>query len=125
TIRLTNDDYELIKASVPGVEYITARFYLFGERTVRYGKKYASFNIRGCHPEHMYLEKTSIVEGRFINNIDVEESRKVLAIGTEVAKMLFPPGENPIGKWVDITGIPYKVVGIFEDQGDEGEARSI
>src|SRR5690606_11762269 len=50
---------------------------------------------------------------------------KVLAIGTEVAKMLFPPGENPIGKWVDITGIPYKVVGIFEDQGDEGEARSI
>lgn len=124
-IRLTNDDYDLIKASVPGVEFITARFYLFGEKTVRYGKKYASFNIRGCHPEHMYLEKTSISEGRFIDNMDVEESRKVLTIGTEVAKMLFPPDVNPIGEWVDVTGIPYKVVGIFEDEGSEGEARSI
>lgn len=125
SIRLTNDDYELIKASVPGVEFITARFYLYGEKTVRYGKKYASFNIRGCHPEHMYLEKTSIVDGRFIDNMDVKESRKVLTIGTEVAKMLFPPGENPMGQWVDVAGIPYKVVGIFADEGSDGEARSI
>jgi putative ABC transport system permease protein len=73
----------------------------------------------------MYLEKTTMTEGRFLNNMDVKESRKVLIIGTEVAKMLFPPGQNPIGEWVDVSGIPYKVVGIFEDEGDEGEARSI
>ncbi len=125
SIQLTNDDFELIKANIPGVEYMTARYYLYGEKTVRYGKKYASFNIRGCHPEHMYLEKTTMVQGRFLNNMDVEENRKVLAVGTEVTRMLFPPDEDPIGKWVDVMNIPYKIVGVFEDEGNEGEARSI
>ena len=123
-IELTNEDYETIRQTVPGVEHITAQFYVSGEKTVRRGDKYGSFNVRACHPDHMYLEKTAMVSGRYLNTLDMEEKRKVVAIGADVATTLFGNGD-PLGQWIDVGGIPYKVVGTFKDEGQEGEAKVI
>ena len=124
SIELTNEDYETIRQTVPGVERITAQFYVSGEKTVRRGDKYGSFNVRACHPDHMYLEKTAMVSGRYLNTLDMAEKRKVVAIGTDVATTLFANNE-PLGKWIDVGGTPYKVVGTFKDEGREGEAKTI
>ena len=78
----------------------------------------------GCHPDHMYLENQTPVKGRFINEMDFKNKRKVAAIGTKVVESLFGD-EDPIGKEIDVKGIIYKVVGVFEDGGDEGEVRRI
>jgi putative ABC transport system permease protein len=123
-VKLMNDDYDVIQRTVPGVEHISARFYLYGEFIVSYGAKHSAFDIRGTHPGHQYLEKTIITEGRFLNDADLSERRKVCVIGTKVVDFLFGKA-NPIGEYLKIRGLSYKVVGVFEDVGGEAELKKI
>ena len=123
-VKLMNDDYDAIQRSVPGVEHISARFYLFGEFIVSYGAKHSAFDIRGTHPGHQYLEKTIITEGRFLNDADLNERRKVCVLGTKVVEFLFGK-QDPIGEYLKIRGLSYKVVGVFEDVGGEAELKKI
>lgn len=122
-IRFTNDDYERIRQLVDGVEHITGRYNMRGN-LVSYGNKKSSFDVRSCHPGHQYLEKTQVIRGRFINDLDIAQRRKVAAIGVPIAEFLFGE-EDPMGEWFRIAGVPYQVVGIFEDEGGEGEMRKI
>lgn len=123
-IQFTNEDYQNTKDGVEGIDHITARFRLWGDSMVSYKKEHASFDIRSCHPDHLYLERTQIVDGRFINELDLKERRKVAVIGSKVVEQLFHD-EDPIGKQIAIGRISYKVVGVYEDEGGEGEVRKI
>jgi putative ABC transport system permease protein len=122
-IRFTNDDHDRI-AQLPGVEHITSRFMLWGDFTIRYEDRHGSFQVRSCHPAHQHLEKTIITRGRFLDENDIVERRKVTALGEDVAKHLFR-GADPIGEWVDIKGIAYRVVGVFRDEGGLNELRKV
>lgn len=124
SIQFTNRDHDEIALAVDGVEHITSRFYISGERTVTRGSEYGSFDIRSVHPAHRYLEKTIITRGRFLNRLDLDGKRKVAAIGVLVAEELFGD-DDPIGEYLEINGIPFKVVGLFEDAGGEGEESKI
>ncbi|MEM9490162.1 MAG: ABC transporter permease [Myxococcota bacterium] len=124
-VRLGNDDYQAIRDGVDGVEYITGRFYLRGiDLIVSYGNKTSSFDVRATHPDHKYLEKTIITRGRFINDLDLKQRRKVAVIGVLVAEFLFGEDEA-LGRWIQVAGLSYKVVGVFDDAGGEGETRQI
>jgi putative ABC transport system permease protein len=122
-IRFTNADHERL-SRLPGVEHITSRYYLWGGFTIRYKDRHGSFDVRSCHPDHRFLEKTIITRGRFLNDLDLERRSKVTVIGDEVAKHLFR-GEDPIGAWIDIKGILYRVVGVFQDEGGLNELRKV
>jgi putative ABC transport system permease protein len=127
-VRLTDADYELLRDQVPGIEHIAGRFRLRGEFTIRRGEFTAAYDIRSVHPDHQHIEKTIIRSGRFLNDLDLSERRKVAVIGTRVAEFLFPdraPIEGPIGEQITISGIPYKVIGVFEDVGGENELRKV
>jgi putative ABC transport system permease protein len=124
-VQFTNDDHDAVHEAVRAVEYITSRFYLEGQFMVSRGERHASFDVRSCHPDHRYLENTIVVAGRFLNDLDVRERRKVAVIGPTVVAALFAPHEDPLGAWIDVRGIPYRVVGVFEDTGGEGELRKI
>jgi putative ABC transport system permease protein len=123
-VQFTNADYEVIRDAVPGVEHITARFFIRGNLTVAYGSQTSSFDVRSVHPDHQYLEKTIMQEGRFLSPLDLREYRKVAVIGTRVHEMLFR-GAPAIGKYLKINGVPFQVVGIFTDEGGEGELEKI
>lgn len=123
-INFTNDDYDLIREKVSGVEYLTGRFYVNGEFTVRYENNYSSFNIQAIHPDHRYLEKSEMQQGRYVNDKDVREKRKVAVIGVKVVKVLFNT-IDPIGKYISINGIQYKVVGVFDDAGHDDATKVI
>lgn len=124
-IIMKNGDLEEIKNSINKIDHITARFYLSGEYTVRYKNKYSSFNVRCVHPDHLFLEKTIVTSGRYINDLDVKERRKITVIGSKVVEVLFEDGEDPLDKYIDVNGIQYKVVGTYEDEGGENEMRNI
>ena len=124
-VRFTNADYERTRLEIDGVEHITARFYPRGELAVSHGKESGSFDIRSVHPDHRYLERTIVHEGRFLNDLDIREYRKVAAIGVEVQKSLFGEGGRAIGEYIKINGIPFKVVGTFRDEGGIGEEQKI
>jgi putative ABC transport system permease protein len=124
-IQLRNSDYTDLRLKIPGIEYITSRFYCTGEFTVRYQDNYSSFSVVGIHPDHEFLENQYAFKGRYINEFDLLEKRKVVIIGTEVQKVLFKKIAEPVGEWIDIGGIPYKVIGVYEDAGDGDEDRRI
>ena len=124
SVRFENDDVDAIAKQIPGVDQITGRFYLWGEFSVSYGMKTAHFDIRGCHPGHLYIERTQILAGRFINEFDVRERRKVAVIGPEVREQLFG-ARDPLGEYITIRGVKYKVIGLYQDDGSQNELRKI
>ncbi|MEL6346573.1 MAG: ABC transporter permease [Myxococcota bacterium] len=127
-LRFTNADFTLLRESVPGVERLTGRFYLWGDFTIRRGPHAGAFSVRSCHPDHRYIEKTLMRSGRFLNDFDMTNRRKVTVIGIRVAEQLFPdrdPLTGPIGEQIIVNEIAYTVVGVYEDAGGEGEMRQI
>ena len=119
-VQLKNRDFDAIGSDIAGVEHITARFTIRGTLTVAYRGLSQSFPVRSVHPDHRYLERTQISRGRFINEIDIAEFRKVTTIGKNVAKTLFGE-QDPIDKFVQVKGVAFKVVGVFEDDGNQRE----
>lgn len=116
TIQFTNDDYDLIKNKIDGVDKITSSYDGRSEKVLTYKNERITFTVRSCMPDHNYLENAKMISGRFINNTDIAECRKVCAIGTPVKDALFK-NEDPIGKYINAEGIPYRVVGVFTDPG--------
>jgi putative ABC transport system permease protein len=81
--------------------------------------------VRSVHPDHLYLENTIMIAGRFLNELDITDKRKVCVIGEPVARFLFGTTDDIIGRWVEISRIPFQVVGLFTDKGGEGEREKI
>jgi putative ABC transport system permease protein len=123
-IRFTNDDYAALLRDVPGIEHLSGRYWMWGEFSVRRGDKHSAFDVIGVHPDQRYLEKTLVTAGRYVNQRDIDERRKVAVIGSLVQATLFPH-EDPLGKTLEIRGLSYRVVGVFEDEGGEAELRRI
>jgi len=123
-VQFTNDDYTEVTTRVEGVEYSTARFWIFGNQQVNYGDEWGSFSIRSVHPGHRIVENTRVIQGRYINQLDLDEHRKVAVIGDLIRDALF--GDEPaLGKEIRINGISFKVIGVFEDDGNEREREII
>jgi len=116
-ISFKNEDYDEVKDRLAGVEYISGRMFIGGDNTVTYKNNFGDFDMRSVHPDYKIIEKLNLIEGRFINNYDIEENRKVTTIGKVVKEILFKE-EPALGKYINIRGIPFKVVGIYED--DDG-----
>ncbi len=123
TVQFTNEDYDQITAATEGVEHATSRYYVRSP-TVTHGKETGNYSVRGVHPGHLHVENTIITEGRYINELDVERYRKVAVIGDLVQQALFKE-KSAIGELLEINGIAFKVVGVFKDEGGQGEMEII
>ena len=115
-IRFTNNDYDNLKNNVSQTEYISGRFNIWWGNQVSYNNEVHSFGIRNVHPDYEHIEALRIKGGRYINHIDIRERRKVTVISTLVRDVLFKEdADNALGKYINVNGIPFKVVGFFED----------
>ncbi len=123
-IGFDNDDLAAVEASLPDVEHLTGRFMLRNGPVIAFGDRVGSFDVRSVHPDHKHIEGTLMTSGRFIDELDLRDRRKVTAIGREVAAFLFR-GADPIGQWITVGQVPFRVVGVFEDEGGEGEMKLI
>ena len=120
-IQLKNPDYDYIAEKYDSkIDLMTAR--IFKNFSISYKNKQDNYSITAVHPDHQFLEKTIITEGRYINQLDINESSKVIVIGRLVKSDLF--GQKPaLGKRVNVGGISYKVIGVFSDDGGDNEER--
>jgi putative ABC transport system permease protein len=122
-IQFKNEDFDHIKNDYgDNVQYITARLYRNVNASFRGEKN--SYNLRAVHPDHQYLEKTLIREGRYINQNDLKNKTKVAVIGRLVEEDLFVK-TTALGKFINLSGIQYKIVGIYTDDGGDNEERMI
>lgn len=117
-IRFDNSDFEYIQDNYTEVDHITGRFFLSGDKTVKYGETTLAFSVQCIHPDFQVVENIIVTEGRFLTDQDLDEQRKVCVIGKIVKEKLF--GDNDaLGKEVTIDNVVYKVVGVFYDTGGE------
>jgi putative ABC transport system permease protein len=115
-IKFTNEDYKYLKSALTGPDHMSARLFM-GNNLISYKNEYGSFFLSPCHPDYGYIKEIEVLEGRFLNNIDVDEFRKVAAIGEKVKSALFRGADSAqaLGKYITINGVLFKVVGIFRD----------
>ena len=106
---------EKIKNQVKGIKFLLPR-NARDAQVVR-GVQYDNFGISGDFPLLDEIQKKDLISGRFINQLDINDSKKVAVISDDVYKQLFAVDENAIGEFVKINDISFKVVGVFE-QGD-------
>lgn len=114
-----NSDIKVILANVPEIEYLAPM--VFGNRseknTVR-GDKAGTFGIRGCYPDYAHIEEQKIIYGRYINDVDIQDNRKVCFIGKNIYNALFKSGENPVGQVIRCNGIYFTVIGVGSGVSD-------
>jgi putative ABC transport system permease protein len=119
-ITMENSDLPWLLSTANDIENGSARNNYGGlAPTITYGKRSSSFDLIGVTPGYRYLENLTMTHGRFINETDIAEKKKVAVLGNLAYAQLFEPGEDAVGKFISVNGIMYKVVGVFTDPGGE------
>ncbi|GAP72024.1 ABC transporter permease [Candidatus Symbiothrix dinenymphae] len=116
---IRNPDLDILTKSIPELDVLSP--LLFGARTdnnVVYGDNAGTHNVRGLHSNYEYIENQFLTHGRFINDIDIKQHRKVCVIGVKVYEELFPTKDNPLGKYIRVNGIYYQVIGVAKGVED-------
>ena len=122
-IEFDNDDLAEIQSNFAfQIEYITPR--ITRNYTVKYKHKSNNYGLRAVSPGHQKAEKTIMMKGRFLNELDVQNKTKYAVIGRLVEEDLFK-GDDALGKNIDIGKRSFKVVGVFQDDGGDNEERFV
>ena len=120
-IQLNLADIQAVSQQIPGIRLISAERYVENGNTT-YGRKSSNSQIIGIPDEYFQVkEDVPFNFGRRINPLDLDETRKIVLLGSAVAERLFAKGEDPIGKEVRVRDVVMKVAGIFHDKGDRGQ----
>jgi putative ABC transport system permease protein len=112
---LTMDDVDAV-SQVPGVQVAFGRNHYGGFSAFR-GEKSLEALVIGDYPEGALTERSVVNHGRYLNDWDIKEARKVAVIGTKVQEVLFGPDEDPIGQTIRAANGTFQVVGVLDTAG--------
>jgi len=113
---IDTSDVAWLKTQTEHITVVAPRNQLGGYRganNVTHGLNSGAFNIYGDIPAYQLIEPMRIRKGRYLNQVDMEDKRKVAVIGESVAKILFEPGEAVLGEPVTVNGVNFQVVGVY------------
>lgn len=123
-ITFKNDDVEYLDKIFPQIENLSGRIRIYGgNHQTSYKNNYADFDIQAIYPGYQEIERIKLLDGRLLNNYDIEQYRKVAIMGSVAKEKLFKD-ESPVGKYVNISNIPFLIVGVFGDI-HEGETERL
>ncbi len=112
-----NGDTEAMLENIPEIKHIGPRIQGWGgngNNNVVRGERTGAFTIQGDYPAYNLIDPVGMRTGRFINDLDINNNRKVCVIGDRVRNEMFSAEEDPIGQYIRIQGVYFKVVGIFK-----------
>jgi putative ABC transport system permease protein len=111
-------DVNNIRSEIEGLEFVVPRHQTQGLAVNNF--KSGNFGVYGDYPTLDKVQKMNLVYGRFLNDNDILEKKKVCVFEEEIYKQLFDKDEYPIGKYIKINNINYRVVGMYK----EGQIRT-
>ncbi len=115
--QFTNSDLTALRQSIPELEYIAPDMNGWSgnakNNTIRKNKK-GNFRVKGTSPEMNMVNPVEVLKGRFINENDLRKKRKVITIAPRVVELMYEKDENPIGTYLKVNGIFFKVVGTIK-----------
>lgn len=122
-IQFKNDDLELLRKEFGDkIEYLSPRIYK--DVQVQYKNESGNYSARAVMPDHQFMENTIIKKGRYINNEDIRNKKRYAVIGRLVEKDIYK-STDALGKFINLNGLAYMVIGVFEDAGGDNEERMI
>ena len=104
-------DVERLHQRVPELDVVSPVLFSNGG-TAYYGDRKSSVGINGVLPEYRKVNEPKLYYGRFLNDMDVAQKRKVCVIGKKTYKDLFPGGGDPCGKYIRVDSVYYQIVGV-------------
>ena len=120
-----NGDTEALLEKIPELKDLSPRLQGWGgdgaNNAIR-KEKTGAFSINGDYPAWNRIDPVKITSGRFINELDIQENRKVVVVGRRVVETLFDAGENPLNEYIKINGVYFKVVGVFKSKKNGQQA---
>ena len=111
-VRLKLSDAKKVEANVEGIEFVVPRNQSQG--FVVRGMLSGTYNVVGDYPLLDVVQKKNLINGRFINQNDIDRKRKVAVISEDIYKQLFEKDENAIGELIRINNMNFQVIGVFE-----------
>ncbi|MDO9511446.1 MAG: ABC transporter permease [Bacteroidales bacterium] len=120
-----NSDTRALTDQIPEIEYIAPRLQGWageGGNNVIRAERTGAYTIQGDYPAYNLIEPLNILKGRFINQGDIDEKRKVCVIGERVKNELFNKDEDPIGQYIQVQGVYFQVCGIFSSRKKDRQA---
>ncbi len=120
-IVMKNDDFSYISSKYQDdLEYKSSIFRIWSG-LITFKNESGAYRVEGVWPDYQFLENAGMTEGRYINYKDQENFEKVVVISEKIKSDLFKNGENPIGEYIQISNINFKVIGVYTDPGGERE----
>ena len=116
-LTFTNEERTTLEG-LPYVEMSSTRQRIWRNNLLSYGTEYGTFDIFAITPEYRYVESLTMSDGRWLNDNDMEDHRKVVAVGRLAYEALFK-GKQAVGEYINVSGVPFKVVGVFDDPGSD------
>jgi putative ABC transport system permease protein len=123
-IQLRNSNFEYTNnAFAEDLEYRSRVFRVRGV-SVNYKKESGAYGIHGVSPDYQPIENTKIVTGRFLNQLDMDKLQKVVIISKKIKRELMNEVEDPLNEYLQLSGINFKIVGVYTDpEGERAENR--
>lgn len=114
-MKMDEKDINLTSKQLPYVDTVAYSFSPPENISFAVGNKSGQYSLRGVTPNYASFEGIEVLPGmgRFINKMDMYETRKVVAINEKIKEVLFP-NESPIGKFVNINSVMFRVVGVVK-----------
>ncbi|MCR5038363.1 MAG: ABC transporter permease [Bacteroidales bacterium] len=113
SIMFTDKDIRLLETEVRNIDQVSPRIYSNGFAT--FNDKSSSVFMSGVRPVFKDINNVKMMEGRFINELDEKNREKVIVIDESLRDKLFDEGTSPLGQFIFISGIAYKVIGVCEN----------
>lgn len=123
-IQMKNKDFEFITKKYSDKIENKSSLYRIWNGLATYGKESGSYRVEGAHPDYQFLENETLTAGRYLNQNDIDHNEKVVVLGHKVKRDLFKE-EDAIGKQLQVSGVNFKVVGVYTDPGGEREEARI
>jgi putative ABC transport system permease protein len=120
-IELRNENYNYLEKQYLDILDQRSPVFRVTDVVVTYGKETLGYSVQGIGPGYQFVENQFLSEGRYINYRDVENTAKVVLISNKIKNEIAQDGEDPLQKHLDISGITFKIVGIYGDHGGERE----
>lgn len=120
-ITYKDEDFEALSRQNPEVRLKSA--VLYQSDTLSYGQEYNTYSLNGVHPALAQIDKIEMAvgNGRFINDVDMLQKRKVIVISPRMKEVLFR-GADPLGKYINAGNLSYQVIGVYTKEDNNNDA---
>ncbi len=124
-IQIRNENYDFIESKFSEVLKDKSANLFVSNAQVNYKKESVGYSVQGVHDGFQFVENQYMSQGRYINYHDHKNVSKVAVISNVIKREIFKNSEDPLNEYLDISGIKFKIIGVYGDMGGEREEERI